>query len=550
MSQPSSATTPVLRASGLSRAYGDRRVLTDLSFAVDPGHRLGLVGENGIGKSTLLRLLAGVEEPDTGDVARPADLAYLAQEPPFGAEATVAEVIGDALAEVRDIAAALESAAEALADGTPEAATRYDQALAHAEAAEVWDADARAQRVLAGLGLGDLEPGRRSGAMSGGQRSRLALAAVLVRRPRAVLLDEPTNHLDDDAADFLAAALAELPGAVVLASHDRVFLDEVVTEILDLDPGLDGPRVVGGTYTDFRAAKRIAREQWQQRWLAEREELSALRAAVAPDGKARQVVHGRPMKDRNKMSYGIHGDSVQQQAGRRVRNAQRRLDELEREQVRRPPRELRFASALTGRVQHDGTLISVRDAVVPGRISVPALDVHPDTALLVTGPNGSGKSTLLHLLVGDLAPATGTAWRAKGVTVALLEQDVGLATDDRTPRAVYDLVTERLTAAVPLQELGLVAPRDLDRPLRDLSVGQRRRVVLALLVAQTPDVLLLDEPTNHISLALADELGEALRTTPGAVVVASHDRWLRRRWHGDQIEVVDGRLRAVPTLGA
>jgi macrolide transport system ATP-binding/permease protein len=544
----SSASTPALRATALSRAYGDRRVLTDLSFAVDPGHRLGLVGENGIGKSTLLRLLAGVEEPDTGEVGRPADLAYLAQEPPFGADDTLDDVIGAALSEVRVIAAELESAAAALADGTAESATRYDLALAHAESAEVWDADARAQRVLAGLGLGGLDPSRRSGSLSGGQRSRLALAAVLVRRPRAVLLDEPTNHLDDDAADFLAGALAELPGAVVLASHDRVFLDEVVTEILDLDPGVDGPRVTGGSYTDFRAAKRIAREQWEQRWLAEREELSALRASVAPDGKARQVVHGRPMQDRNKMAYGRHGDIVQQQVGRRVRNAQRRLTELEREQVRKPPRELRFTAALTGATGREGTLVSVRDAVVPGRVTVPALDVHPDTALLVTGPNGSGKSTLLHLLAGDLEPSTGTAWRAKGVTVALLEQDVGLAEDDRSPRAVYELVTERLADPVPLQELSLVAPRDLDRPLRELSVGQRRRVVLALLVAQTPDVLLLDEPTNHISLALADELGDALRTAPGAVVVASHDRWLRRRWHGATVEVVDGRL--VPTLSA
>ena len=521
-------------------------MLTDLSFAVDPGHRLGLVGENGIGKSTLLRLLAGVEEPDTGEVHRPSDLAYLAQEPPFGESATVDEVIGAALSEVRALAAELESAASALADGTPESATRYDRALAHAEAAEVWDADARAQRVLAGLGLGDIDGARTSGSLSGGQRSRLALAAVLVRRPRAVLLDEPTNHLDDDAADFLAGALSELPGAVVLASHDRVFLDEVVTGILDLDPGVEGPRVIGGSYSDFRVAKRVAREQWQQRWLAEREELSALRASVAPDGKARQVVHGRPMKDRNKMSYGRHGDFVQQQEGRRVRNAQRRLTELEREQVRKPPRELRFAAPLTGATRRDGTLISVRDAVVPGRVRVPALDVHADTALLITGPNGSGKSTLLHLLAGDLTPATGTAWRAKGASVALLEQDVGLAQDDRTPRAVYELVTERLSDPVPLQELGLVAPRDLDRPLRELSVGQRRRVVLALLVAQTPDVLLLDEPTNHISLALADELGDALRSAPGAVVVASHDRWLRRGWHGAELSVVDG----APTLSA
>jgi macrolide transport system ATP-binding/permease protein len=563
---PGSDRTPVLRAVGLSRAYGDRRVLTDLSLAVAPGHRLGLVGENGIGKSTLLRLLAGVEEPDSGTVERPADLAYLHQEPPFGPDATLAEVVEGALAEVRAIGAELEAAAAALAGpegGADAAAARYDHALAEAQAAEVWDADARAQRVLAGLGLADVEPARPTGQMSGGQRSRLALAAVLVRRPGAVLLDEPTNHLDDDAAEFLAASLVELPGAVLLASHDRVFLDEVCTEILDLDPGLDGPRVVGGRYRDYRKAKRVARERWEQRWLAEREESAALRASLAADGSARSLAPGRAMTDRNKMAYGLQGNRVGQQTSRRVRNARQRLDVLEREQVPRPPRPLRFTAALTsdggsparepaagtpgstrstGQHAAGGTAITVRQAVVPGRLRVDALDLHRDAALLVSGPNGSGKSTLLHLLAGDLVPASGSVGRARGVSVALLEQDVGLAEDPRSPRAVYDLVTAGAAHPVPLAELGLVAPRDLDRPLRELSVGQRRRVVLALLVVQKPDVLLLDEPTNHLSLTLADELADALRSAPGAVVVASHDRWLRRTWHGRELRVEDGRL--------
>jgi macrolide transport system ATP-binding/permease protein len=537
--------SPVVRAVGVSRLFGDRRVLTDVSLAVAPGHRLGVVGENGAGKSTLLRLLAGVDRPDAGTVHRPPDLAYLHQEPPFGPEATLHDVVEDALAAVRALAAELESAATALgADDVPgDAAGRYDRALAHAQAAEVWDADARAQRVLAGLGLAGVDRERPSGTLSGGQRSRLALAAVLIRRPGAVLLDEPTNHLDDAAAEFLASSLVQLPGAVVLASHDRVFLDEVCTEVLDLDPVLGGPRVVGGRYADYLQAQRVARRQWQERWEAERDQVASLRASLAGDGTARAVAPGRAMTDRNKMAYGRYGDRVNHQVSHRVRDARRRLDELEAAPVPRPPRELRFRGTMTtAATRPDGLAVAVRDAEVPGRLVVDALDVHPGAALLVTGPNGSGKSTLLHLLAGDLAPARGTVHRARGARIALLEQDVGLADDARTPRDVYALVTDGAPDAVPLVELGLVAPRDVDRPLRALSVGQRRRVVLALLVAQAPDVLLLDEPTNHISLALADELAEALRSAPGAVVVASHDRWLRRTWHGDRAEVVGGRL--------
>jgi len=544
-SAPAGRARPVLRAVGVSRLFGDRRVLTDVSLAVAPGHRLAVVGENGAGKSTLLRLLAGVDRPDAGSVQRPGDLAYLHQEPPFGPDATLREVVDAALTVVRAVADELERSAAALGEVTgedPAAADRYDLALARAQAAEVWDADARAQRVLAGLGLADLDPGRPSGTLSGGQRSRLALAAVLVRRPGAVLLDEPTNHLDDAAAEFLAAALVGLPGAVVLASHDRVFLDEVGTEVLDLDPSPGGPRVVGGRYADHREAQRVARRRWQERWEAERAEVAGLRDALGGGGSARTLAPGRAMADRNRMAYGRAGDRVEQQVSRRVRDARRRLDELEAAPTPHPPRELRFRGVLTT-TPSDGTLVAVRHAVVPGRLAVDALDVHHDTALLVTGPNGSGKSTLLHLLAGDLAPAHGTVQRARGARVALLEQDVGLADDARTPRVVHDLVTGGGAGVVPLVELGLVAPRDVDRPLRELSVGQRRRVVLALLVAQAPDVLLLDEPTNHVSLALADELAEALRTAPGAVVVASHDRWLRRTWHGAVTEVVAGRLR-------
>ena len=532
----------MLRAESLSRYYGAHHVLSGVSLSVDPGHRVGVVGENGIGKSTLLRLLAGVEAPDAGSVARPPDLVHLAQEPPFGPSATVAEVMAGALADVRAVEAELEAAAGALADDPDGVGARvYERALARAEAADVWGADRRAEMVLAGLGLADVPRDRASGRMSGGQRSRLALAAVLVRRPSAVVLDEPTNHLDDEAAEFLAAALRDLPGAVVLASHDRVFLDEVCTEVFDLDPSLDGPTLYGGTYTDYLDAQRIERERWEERWLAEREELAALRRSVSVTSRA--VGHNAPRKDKNKMSFGMIGDRVEQQVARRVRDAQRRLDELEASRAPRPPTPLRLAMPTwSGDAASGPLVVQVRGAVIPGRLRVDALDVASDARLLVTGANGSGKSTLLHLLAGDLPPAEGTVHRARGVEVALLEQDVGLADDTRTPRQVYDLVTAGLPGAPPLADLGLVAPRDLDRPLRELSVGQRRRVVLALLVARAPGVLLLDEPTNHISLALAEELADALGAWPGAVVIATHDRWLRRGWDGDTAAVEGGRL--------
>ena len=572
--------TPVLRATDVRVSFAGRPVLRGVDLAVDPGHRTGLVGENGVGKSTLLRVLAGVLAPDAGIVSCPADLGYLHQEFPYPPSTTVRAVVDDALARVRAIERELEEAALALAAGAgtgPGADEAYARALARAELADVWDADARAARTLAGLGL-DVEgvAERAVGSLSGGQRTRLGLAALLVRQPGAMLLDEPTNHLDDDAAEFLAAALRALPGAVVLASHDRVFLDEVCTEILDLDPVAEPVRgsaarggagrpggaatLYGGSYSDYLEAKRVERERWEQRFETEQAELAALRRSVAVT--ARDVAKNRERGNQAKILYDFKGERVQSQVSRRVRNAQQRLDALERDQVRKPPPPLRFAppAGATGPAGGGDVVAWARDVVVrrpaatevpaapgerPHRLDmtasgVPSVEVARGTRLLVTGANGAGKSTLLHVLAGDLDPDAGTVGRVRGARVGLLEQDVHLHDDDRTPREVLALArgvdpADAREAAVDAH--GLLAPRDLDRPLAVLSVGQRRRVVLAMLVTQAPDVLLLDEPTNHVSLTLADELMEAVDAWPGAVVVASHDRWLRRRWTGDVVHL-------------
>ncbi|MBD5784929.1 ABC-F family ATP-binding cassette domain-containing protein [Cellulosimicrobium terreum] len=608
--------TPVLRAAGIYVSYDGRPVLRGVDLAVDPGHRTGLVGENGVGKSTLLRVLAGVQRPDDGTVARPPDLGFLHQELGYAGSTTVGRVVADALAEVRALEHDLEAAALALTDlSAPERpqgrrgadrsdpAAAYDAALARAEAADVWDADARVARTLAGLGLdGQALESRTLDTLSGGQRTRLGLAALLVRRPGALLLDEPTNHLDDVAAEFLATALRTLPGAVALASHDRVFLDEVCTEILDLDPTAEPLRAgsgtgsgagngaggggspyttYGGTYADYLEAKRVERERWEQRFAAEQAELSELRRSVAVT--ARDVSKNRERGNQAKILYDFKGERVQSQVSRRVRNAQQRLDTLERDQVRKPPPPLRFApphalrptsartelrdahgaqsaqGASVGAAGPGELAVWARDVVVhrdvrdpaaqagerPDRLDLAAsgarsIEITRGTRLLVTGANGSGKSTLLHVLAGDLAPDAGTVGRARGVRVGMLEQDVHLSDDARTPRELLALaqgVDPQDARDAQVDAHGLVEPRDLGRPLADLSVGQRRRVVLAMLVTQAPDVLLLDEPTNHISLRLATELMDAVVDWPGAVVVASHDRWLRRGWTGETVHL-------------
>ncbi|SHK81109.1 ABC transporter [Streptomyces yunnanensis] len=271
------------------------------------------------------------------------------------------------------------------------------------------------------VGLGALPHGRALGSLSGGQRGRLALAALLMRRPSALLLDEPTNHLDDGAAAFLEEQLRGLPGAVVAASHDRAFLDAVCTDVIDLDPAVDGPVHHGGNYSAHLAEKRAERERWLRRHAEEQQELAALRRSA--EVTAHLVAPGRGRPDNEKMGYGHRSGRVQNQISRRVRSATRRLRELERDQVAAPPEALRLRHAPLAQPSAEGTLVSLR------------------------------------------------------------------------------------------------------------------RVALALLVARPPALLLLDEPTNHLSPRLCDALESALGTGPGAIVLASHDRWLRRRWAGREIRL-------------
>ncbi|MDG4781990.1 ABC-F family ATP-binding cassette domain-containing protein [Micromonospora sp. WMMD961] len=530
---------PALIAHDLVRVHGDRRVLDGVSLTAAPGHRIGLIGENGTGKTTLLRVLAGVDVPDSGGVTRPPDVGFLHQELPFRPSTTIAAVLEDALHEARADLAELDRIGTALAD-SPQGTEQHDRLLAaygevleRAQDRDAWDADRRARTVLDGLGLGGLPHDRTLGVLSGGQRGRLALAAMLIRRPSALLLDEPTNHLDDAAAAFCEAQLRAMPGVVVVASHDRAFLDAVCTDLIDLDPAVDGPVRFGGGYTAYLTAKRAEAQRWRRRYEDEQALLVDLREAAAVTGH--QVAHGRGPRDSEKMGYGHTAGRVQNQISRRVRDAARRLETIERDPVPVPSEPLRFHAPMLATGDGGEVIVTADRLEVPGRLRVAHLEIKARDRLLVTGPNGAGKSTLLAVLVGHLTGA-GALWRRPGLRVGLLAQDSVFADARRTARQVFDAaVGAERAEVVPLSSLGLLAPADLGRPVADLSVGQRRRLALAVLVADPPELLLLDEPTNHLSPTLCDELEEALGVGPGAIVVASHDRRLRSRWPGREL---------------
>jgi macrolide transport system ATP-binding/permease protein len=519
---------------GVSKSYDHRVVLDRITFSVRPGEHVGIVGENGAGKSTLLRLAAGAEPPDEGTVTvtSPGGVGYFGGHVAATLGDTVRDAIDAALAELR----AIEHRLRELEDGlTDERLGEYGDLLTAFEARGGYEADARVEAAMHGLGLAHLTHDRQLSGLSGGERARLTLACLLAAAPETLLLDEPTGHLDDASTAWLEERLRAHRGTVVVVSHDRLLLERVATAIYAVEDG--GVTRFGGGYRGFLAAKAAARIRWEQAYDAWREEIQRVEKHAATT--ARQVAPGRPRKDGNKLSYDRDAGRVQSSVAGRVRQARERLRQLRRDPVPRPPEPLRFDGLFGGTAE--GTVADLHEVTVGDRLHVETLTIEAGDRLLVQGPNGAGKSTLLRVLAGR-APDAGTV-RLRG-PIGHLPQEITVTDPRRTVLAAF-------TAGRPgyaeeqrarLLSYGLFRPDDLDTPVGALSQGQLRRLGLARLLSAPAALLLLDEPTNHLSPTLAEELEEALADYRGALVVVSHDRALRRRFTGTEIKMRDGRI--------
>ncbi|GAA1718431.1 ABC-F family ATP-binding cassette domain-containing protein [Nonomuraea bangladeshensis] len=539
-------------------------MLDDVTVSVKAGERAGVVGENGSGKSTLLRLLAGVERPDDGEITVPTaadEVGYLGQTLDLPPTHTVQQAVDTALAglraierRLRDLETTLATAAADTADDTADgtaALAEYGELQTLYEARGGYEADARVDKAFHGLGLAHVGRDRTLGSLSGGELARLGLACVLAAAPRVLLLDEPTNHLDEPALTWLEDRLREHRGTVVVVSHDRVFLGRVATAVLEVEGG--AVTRFGGGYDGFLAAKATARARWEQAYAAWCAEVRQVREHAATT--AHRVAAGGLMRDNNKMAYDRNAGRVQSSISSRVRNAHERLCRLLDNPIPRPPSPLHFHSPFTPPLTPDGpptavpvttgttgsasspseqaVLVELRDVRIgDGRLHVPHLALAPGDRLLVRGPNGAGKSTLLQALADEAARAS--------VRVGHLPQEVTFDPDLTVLAAYGHGYPDEREAA--LLGTGLFAPHTLRQKVGELSVGQRRRLALARLLASEHDLLLLDEPTNHLSPLLAEELEQALDHYRGTLVVVSHDRALTQRFRGEHLHLVGGRI--------
>ncbi|MFE6820390.1 ribosomal protection-like ABC-F family protein [Streptomyces sp. NPDC057677] len=531
----------------VSKSYGDRSVLDQLTLTVRPGEKAAVIGENGSGKSTLLRLLAGAEAPDTGEVTVrfPGGTARLAQTLAetlgLGPEHTVRDAVDAALAELRSMEREMRAAEETLGSATPEELAAYGELAARYEERGGYQADARVDAALHGLGLGHVPYGRRLGTLSGGEQSRLALACVLASGAELLLLDEPTNHLDRAAADWLEERLRAHRGTVVAVTHDRAFLEGMATTILEVDRDTRAVTRYGDGWSGYRAAKAAARRRRVQEHEEWREELARTEELVAAAGQRLAGAGKDP-----RQGFGKHRRSHENKLSGQVRAARVRLEQLRRSPVPAPPEPLRFtariATAAPGAEEGsvDGPLVELADVVVGERLRIDALRVSAGDRLLVSGPNGAGKTTLLRVLAGDLRPDRGTVGRSG--RVGRLRQELPAVPSPKP------LLTEYAAGrpgppeehAAELLALGLFREEDLSVPVARLSVGQQRRLELARLVTRPVDLLVLDEPTNHVALSLVEDLEAALAAFPGAVVAVSHDERFRAGFGGRRLELRSG----------
>ena len=553
----------MLAARSLSVVRGAQVVLDGVDLVVDGTSRIGVLGRNGAGKSTLLRCLAGLEAPTAGTVERsPPGLTvgYLAQEPDLVAGETTAAYLrrrtGLAVAEE-----AMQAALRAVGDHPGRAELEaYDDALARFLALGGDDHDTRAPRVLADVGLDPAVLDRPLSRLSGGQRVKAGLAAILLARFDVLLLDEPTNNLDFDGLArlerFLAAEerppggfgrpAAGPPVGVVLVSHDRAFLSATTTRIAELDLHSRRLTEYGGGYDAYVEERRRRREQAYAGYDEARAERARLEEAARQKRDWAVSRRGERRTDNDKALAGRRKERATAGATR-AKAIERRLERLGDPEKPWEGWDLRL-SLQAGRRSGE-VVASLAGAVVErGRFRLGPVDLELrwQDRLALTGPNGAGKSTLLGLLTGELPPAAGTVRLGSGVVVGHLGQDRA-----PSPGTLLEAVRERTELSVEAAR-SLLAKFDLGaehlaRAEADLSPGERSRAGLAVLVARGTNLLLLDEPTNHLDLDAIEELERALHGYDGTLVVVSHDRRLLANLRLDRrLEVVAGTVAEAP----
>ena len=548
----------MLTAHRLSKSFELLTLFENTSFSLNPGERTGLVGLNGCGKTTLMRILAGLEEPTSGYVSRDPHLriGYLPQGFEPDPSLTMEEIISRHTGEQANLEVELTTAAETLARQPADQAMQalFDELLRRIQFAET----GRTAHILAGLGLDDVEPQLPAGSLSGGQQTRLSLALVLLDEPQLLLLDEPTNHLDISMLEWLENWLISSPCAALIISHDRTFLDHTVNHILDMEPLTHRVREYAGNYTDYLAQRE---SELEHQWAAYHDQQAEIRRMRRDIVRTReQATHTERQassiriggSDYKQKGYKSYQQGIAKKVAKKAKSRQKKLDRyLESDdRVDKPTAAWNMKLEFSSSNQHRHLVIRLEELSIGYETDHPLiaginLELHSGQRIALTGPNGCGKTTLLRTISGQIHAISGKVQISSSVQLGYLTQDqAGLVLEQSAVETIQNYFSNETEARSFLAYYLFIGDESL-KPVALLSYGQRTRLLLAKLVAEGCNCLLLDEPINHLDIPSRTQFEQALSQFEGAVLAVVHDRYFIRQIADEIWWVENGSIRRV-----
>ena len=538
----------MLTAHHIHKTYGIQPILQDISFSISNGERVGLIGPNGCGKTTLMRILAGLEQPDSGTVVSTRSnlrIGYLAQGIEFEHDETLQTVLSLKPISQAELESELVSLASALSSNPNDShlQTKYDSTL-H----QLTLTNNQLPTLLAPLGLADIPIDTPISHLSGGQKTRLLLARVLLEEPHLLLLDEPTNHLDIEMLEWLEDWLNRFQGAALIVSHDRAFLDNTVTSILELDPKTQSIKVYSGDYTDYLDFKQKEYEKQYDEYQDQIIELRKLHNAARHLRRISQFKKGGKGDTNDKFAKGFFGDRTTHTARRALRIEKRIEKSLDEDRKEKPIQNWQM------KLDFGSSTYQSKDVLVAESLSIgytttnPILEnlnfhIRAGQRIALTGPNGSGKTTLIRTIAGKLKPLAGIL--KLGVTVKLgymAQEQEFLNPNLNALQSIQNVASFNETEARNFLHYFLFKGDSALRPASELSFGERARLQLGLLVAQGCTFLLLDEPINHLDIPSRARFEEALANFKGTILAVVHDRYFIEHFASEVWNVKDGKI--------
>ena len=537
----------MLTAHQISKSYGIKPILKDITFNINKGDRIGLIGPNGSGKTTLIRILAGFEPPDSGTITvTPPTLriGHLAQAPSLAGDSTLGETLLQASGDPSYIQARINQLSDDLTaqPRNPEIQALYDQALQKLR--QDPNQRERTRRLIHHLEL-DLLPGNLLlQALSGGQKTRLALAIMLLDEPDLLLLDEPTNHLDIQMLEWLEKWLSEFPGSMIIVSHDRTFLDHTVTRVFDLDSTRHTIQQYIGNYSEYL-------EQFLQ---ASQRQMHAYRDQVYEIRRMQQdIARTKQQALRVELTTTSREPGPRRYAKKVARKAKAREKKFERyldsdDRLEKPKQSWQIKLEFAHPPHQSQDVLILQDLAIgynPLHPLVEKVNLHirAGQRVVLTGPNGRGKTTLLRTIAGQLPPLSGYIRLGTNLTLGYMAQEQEILDLQLTPlESIQKLSNLNETEARTFLHLFLFRGDDTLHPARELSYGERSRLALATLVVGGCNFLLLDEPINHLDILSRTNFETALSRFDGTVLAVVHDRYFIQRYATDLWTLNQGRI--------